>query len=91
MSEDRVPLSWIPPGQVCELRALLQLYRDLAEEHTAWMQRIHATLFHQGVPGLAGRLNDLRTRAVVEHGEDIGLSAAGARAVAREMVAAAGS
>jgi transposase len=85
VSEDRVPLSWIPPEQVCELRALLQLYRDLAEEHTAWMQRIHATLFHQGVPGLAGRLNDPRTRAVLERGEDIGLSPAGAQAVAAAL------
>jgi transposase len=85
VSEGRVPLSWIPPGQVCELRVALQLYRDLAEEHTAWMQRIHATLFHQGVPGLAGRLNDPRARAVLEHGEDIGLSPAGAQAVAAAL------
>jgi transposase len=42
-AEGRVPLSWIPPEQAMELRALLQLYRDLAEEHTAWSQRIHAT------------------------------------------------
>lgn len=78
----RVPASWIPPRQVCELRVLLQLYRDLAEERAAWAQRIHATLFHQGVPGLAGRLSDPRARALLEHGEDIGLSAAGAQAVA---------
>lgn len=50
VADGRVPLSWIPPGQVLELRVLLQLYRDLAEEHTAWSQRIHATLFHQGCP-----------------------------------------
>jgi hypothetical protein len=54
----RVPASWIPPEQVRELRVLLQLYRDLREEHTAWAQRIHATLFHQGVPSAAGRLAD---------------------------------
>jgi transposase len=59
-----------------------QLYRDLREEHTAWGQRIHATLFHQGVPGLAGRLSDPRARALLEHGQDIGLSPAGAQAVA---------
>ncbi len=40
-----------------ELRVLLQLYRDLAGEHTAWSQRIHATLFHQGAPAMAHRLN----------------------------------
>src|SRR6266700_3673823 len=83
VADGRVPLSWIPPRQVCELRALLQLYRDLAEEHTAWTQRIHATLFHQGVPSLAGRLSDPRARALLE--QDIGLSPAGAQAVAAEL------
>jgi transposase len=81
-AEGRVPASWIPPQQVCELRALLQLYRDLREEHTAWAQRIHATLFHQGVPGLAGRLGDPQARARLATGTQIGLSPAGAQAVA---------
>ena len=85
VAEGRVPLSWIPPEQARELRVLLQLYRDLREEHTAWAQRIHATLFHQGVPGLAGRLADPQARAVLEHGQDIGLSAAGAQAVAAAL------
>ncbi len=80
VAEGRVPVSWIPPGQARELRVLLQLYRDLREEHTAWTQRIHATLFHQGVPSLAGRLSDPRARALLE--QDIGLSPAGAQAVA---------
>jgi transposase len=82
VAEGRVPLSWIPPEQAMELRALLQLYRDLAEEHTAWSQRIHATLFHQGVPGMAHRLNAAGARAALASGEDIGLSPAGAQAVA---------
>jgi transposase len=85
VAEGRVPLSWIPPEQVCELRVLLQLYRDLREEHVAWAQRIHATLFHQGVPGLAGRFSDPQARALLEHGEDIGLSPAGAQAVAAAL------
>jgi transposase len=85
VAEGRVPLSWIPPQQVTEMRALLQLYRDLAEEHTAWAQRIHATLSRQGVPSLAGRLSDPRARAVLEHGQDIGLSPAGAQAVAAAL------
>jgi transposase len=64
--DGRVPLSWIPPEQACELRTLLQLYRDLAQEQMGWAQRIHATLFHHGVPSLAqavdvalGRIDDL--------------------------------
>src|SRR6266571_3872175 len=45
---DRVPRCWIPPRQVLEHRALLELYHDLRREHTAWVQRIHAVCFHQG-------------------------------------------
>jgi len=78
----KVPCSWIPPQQALELRVLLQLYRDLEEERTAWEQRIHATLFHQGVPSLAGLLSDPRARALLEAGQDTGLSPAGAQAVA---------
>jgi transposase len=81
--DERVPSSWIPPEQVRELRALLQLYRDLAQEQMGWAQRIHATLFHHGVPGLAGRLADPRTRAMLRDsaGGGLGLSPAGAQAV----------
>src|SRR5512142_165972 len=82
VAEGRVPASWIPPRQACELRALLQLYRDLREEHTAWTQRIHATLFHQGVPSLAGRLADPQVRArLAADGAGMGLSPAGVQAV----------
>jgi len=46
--EGRVPQCWIPPSVVLENRALLECYHDLRREHTAWIQRIHATCFHQG-------------------------------------------
>src|SRR3989442_8827683 len=39
----RLPTSWIPPEQVREMRAILELYKDLRDEHTAWVQRIPAT------------------------------------------------
>ena len=81
VADGKVPASWIPPGQACELRALLQLYRDLSEEHTAWSQRIHATLFRQGVPGMAHRLSSAQARAVLTSGQDIGLSPAGTQSV----------
>ena len=42
----------IPPGHILECRALLELYHDLRRERTAWVQRIHAVLFHQGAPAL---------------------------------------
>lgn len=44
----RLPECWIAPSHVLECRALLELYRDLRVERTAWVQRIHAVLFHQG-------------------------------------------
>ena len=53
----RLPECWIPPGHILECRALLETYHDLRREHTAWVQRIHAVLFHQGAPALgAGTL-----------------------------------
>ncbi len=51
----RLPECWIPPGHILECRALLELYHDLRTEHTAWVQRIHATWFHQGAPRLSGQ------------------------------------
>ncbi len=52
LAEGRLPECWIPPGHILECRALLELYHDLRAEHTAWEQRIHAVLFHHGVPAL---------------------------------------
>jgi transposase len=52
----RLPESWIPPGCVLEARAKVRLYKDLSEERTRWNQRVHASLFHLGVPQIAGGL-----------------------------------
>ncbi len=52
----RLPESRIPPEQVLKMRAKLELFKDLREEHTAWVQRIHAILLHQGAPAIAGDL-----------------------------------
>ncbi len=57
LADGRLPECWIPPSHILECRALLELYRDLRVEHTAWVQRIHAVLFHQGV----APSGDLRT------------------------------
>src|SRR5258705_460357 len=51
-AEGRLPECWIPPGRILECRALLETYHDLRAEHTAWVQRIHAVLFHHGAPAL---------------------------------------
>ena len=50
LMQGRLPECWIPPSHILECRALLELYHDLRTEHTAWVQRIHAVLFHQGAP-----------------------------------------
>jgi transposase len=75
----RLPTSWIPPEQVREMRAVLELYKDLRDEHTAWIQRIHATLFHHGVPQLGMDVTSAAGRARLETGE--GLSPAGRQAI----------
>jgi hypothetical protein len=50
VAEGRIPESWIPPAHVLETRAAVRLYKDLPEERNSWQQRVHATLFHQGIP-----------------------------------------
>jgi transposase len=65
LTDNRVPTCWIPPTVVLECRALLECYHDLRREHTAWVQRVHAVFFHQGVPALgAGGVSDHRRRLV---------------------------
>jgi len=46
----KLPECWIPPGHLLEVRAKVRLYKDLLEERCGWQQRVHATLFHLGVP-----------------------------------------
>src|SRR5438876_827659 len=73
-----LPESWIPPAQILELRTLVRLRKTLIDQRSAWQQRIHAQLFHQGVPaGLR-----LRTEAGREALRRAELSPAG-----RELVA----
>src|SRR5215218_7257250 len=77
LADDRLPESWIPPAHVLEMRARLQLFKDLREQHTAWVQRIHAILLHHGAPAVTGGLLGLDNRRRLEAGE--GLSPAGRR------------
>jgi transposase len=56
LAAGRLPESWIPPTHVLEVRTLVRCYKTLADEHTAWLQRVHATLFHHGVPAQRGLL-----------------------------------
>lgn len=79
LASGRLPESWIPPEQVIEMRALLELFKDLRDQHTGWIQRLHATLFHQGVAATEGDLLAVDSRRRLEQG--VGLSAAGHQAV----------
>jgi transposase len=45
-----LPESWIPPAQILELRTRVRLRKTLIDQRTAWLQRLRAQLFHQGVP-----------------------------------------
>lgn len=55
--EDRLPESWIPPQHVLETRTLARLYLSLVSDHSSWLQRIHAQLYHQGVPVITSLLS----------------------------------
>ena len=75
--DGRIPESWIPPAHVLEARALVRLYKDLLEERTSWQQRVHATLFHQGIP-VVPKLGTADGQRRLDAAE---LSAAGSQAV----------
>jgi transposase len=60
LAAGRIPECYIPPSQVLEWRALLELYHDLRCEHAGWAQRIHATCFHQGTTQLGEGRRDPR-------------------------------
>jgi transposase len=55
--QERLPESAIPPQQVLEVRCLGRLYQAMATDRRAWLQRIHAQLFHQGAPAVAELLS----------------------------------
>lgn len=61
--EGRLPESWIPPTHVLEARATIRLYKSLVDTRTEWLQRMHAVLFHQGVPVPEGQLTVPGVRA----------------------------
>ena len=54
---------------ILEARAKVRLYKDLSEERTRWIQRTHASLFHLGVPAIAGGLSTKAGRQAIEAAE----------------------
>ena len=86
LAEGRLPECWIPPGHILECRALLETYHDLRAEHTAWVQRIHAVLFHQGAPALGeGALRSEQGLAALRAAAAAHLSPAGQLQVATAL------
>jgi len=86
LAEGRLPECWIPPGHILECRALLETYHDLRREHTAWAQRIHAVLFHQGAPALGeGTLRSEQGVAALRAAAAAHLSPAGQLQVATAL------
>lgn len=66
--ERRLPLAWIPPAHILDLRARVRLRKTLVDTRTEWLQRIHAVLFHHGARLAVARLDgrDVRKRGSVE-------------------------
>ena len=82
LAAGRLQECWVPPPHVLEYRALLQAYHDLRADHTAWVQRIQAVLFHHGAP----RTGALSTAEGAARLREL---AAGLPAFGQEQVAAA--
>jgi transposase len=70
LAAGRLPESWIPPAHMLEVRTQVRCYKTLLDEHTAWLQRVHATLFHHGVPAQRNLLAPDR-RARLEQGSGL--------------------
>ena len=45
-----LPESWMPPAHVADARTQVRLRHALVGARTGWQQRIHAILFHHGLP-----------------------------------------
>jgi transposase len=46
----RLPESWIAPDHLLDLRARVRLRHALVNQRGEWQQRIHAVLYHHGLP-----------------------------------------
>ena len=63
LEDGRLPESWIPPGHILDLREVTRLRKTLADIRGEWQQRIHALLFHHGLPRPERGLLHADTRA----------------------------
>lgn len=81
LCEGRLPESWIGPQHLLEVRTLGRLYLSLVAERSAWLQRIHAQLYHQGVAPVVGLL----TCAGRKQLDEAALSPAGRQVIATAL------
>jgi transposase len=63
LAQGRLPESWIPPPHILDLRGLVRLRKTLSDQRVQWQQRIHAVLFHHGLPKPPHGLPAAATRA----------------------------
>jgi transposase len=68
-----------PPSWILDLRTTVRLRKTLVDQRTAWQQRIHAALFHHGLPRPDQELLSRATRTWLEQ---VALSPASRQALA---------
>jgi transposase len=66
LEQGRLPCSWIPPAWILDLRTTVRLRKTLVDQRTAFKQRIHAALFHHGLPRPEQALLSRATRGWLE-------------------------
>lgn len=66
LASGMLPEAWLPPAEICELRALTRTRKALVDERTAAAERVQALLFHEGWPCRRGRLLTRAGRRWVE-------------------------
>jgi transposase len=62
LEQGRLPESWIAPAHILELRETVRLRHTLVEQRSQWHQRIHAILYHHGLPKPSGALTSTANR-----------------------------
>jgi transposase len=75
---NRLPESWVPPEHIQEIRTLMRMRHSMVEERSAYLQRIHAQLFHNGSPK---QEKDLLSAEGREHLQNLDLPGAARKVV----------
>jgi len=56
LAKEMLPLAWLPPAEIEQLRDRTRSRHALAKDRTRWAQRLHALLTHAGWPCSRSRL-----------------------------------